>query len=147
MRVRFALVIAGILTMGYASAGALTDPDLAPAGVLSFLAGVLILHDIVWMPALLVVGAVITRLVHRRRRPVVITATISAAGLVVVAFPLVLGFGRPADNPSALPSPYGRNLAVLILVLTVVAVLWRRRADDRKDSERPASDDPGSGDG
>lgn len=147
MRVRFTLVAAGILIMGYAAAGALADPDLAPAGVLSFLAGVLILHDVVWMPALLVVGAAITRFVPRRRRPMVIAATISAAALAIVASPLVLGFGRPADNPSALPLPYGRNLAVLMVVLAGVAMLWRRRAGDREDPERPASDDRGAGDG
>ncbi|MDI6104881.1 hypothetical protein QLQ12_40475 [Actinoplanes sp. NEAU-A12] len=141
MRARGALVVAGILIMGYAAAGALTDPDLAPAGVLLFLAGVLIGHDIIVMPAVLAVGAVIARYVPSRRRPAVIAATVSAAALIFVALPLVLGFGRPADNPSALPSPYGRNLAVVLLVIAAgAAVPPLRRATGRKSFERPGDE-------
>jgi uncharacterized membrane protein SpoIIM required for sporulation len=69
MRTRTALVVAGVLIMGYAAAGALADPGLKAGGVLLFLAGVLIGHDAFWMPAVLAIGAAVTRLVPRRRRP------------------------------------------------------------------------------
>jgi hypothetical protein len=148
MTARRVLVAAGILIMGYAVTGALLDPDLAPAGVLAFLAGALVVHDLIWMPVVLAVGAVLTRLVPPRRRPVVIAATISAAAVTIVALPLVLGFGHPADNPSALPSPYGRNLALVLLgVVAVAALSWRGRAAGRKNSERPGGDDGEAGDG
>jgi MFS family permease len=147
MSLRGALVITGVLIMGYAAAGALTDPDLAPAGVLLFLAGALIGHDFIWMPVVIAVGAVITRFVPRWRRPAVIAATVSAASITVVALPLVLGFGHPADNPSALPLPYGRNLALVLLVIIAVTALWRRRPGGRKKSERPGGDVRASGDG
>ncbi|GGN49248.1 peptidoglycan/LPS O-acetylase OafA/YrhL [Actinoplanes campanulatus] len=147
MKTRTVLAVTGILIMGYAVAGALHDPDLAPAGVLTFLAGVLVVHDVIWMPALLAAGAVITRLVPRRRRPAVIAATICAAAITVVALPLVLGFGRPADNPSALPSAYGRNLIVVLLVVAVAALLRRRPAKGRKNSERPGRNVRGAGHG
>ncbi|GGN74944.1 hypothetical protein GCM10010112_45620 [Actinoplanes lobatus] len=147
MTTRTVLALTGILIMGYAVAGALHDPDLAPSGVLTFLAGVLVVHDVIWMPALLAVGAVITRLVPRRRRPAVIAATICAAAITIVALPLVLGFGRPADNPSALPSAYGRNLVVVLFIVAVAALPRRRRAGGRKNSERPGKDVPGAGDG
>ncbi|MEV4283007.1 hypothetical protein [Actinoplanes xinjiangensis] len=146
MRARGVLVTAGILIMGYAVAGAAADPDVAPAGVLSFLAGVLLVHDLIWMPAVLAVGAAITRLVAPRRRPVVIAATISAAAITVVALPLVLGFGRPADNPSALPSPYGRNLVLVLLAVVAVALLRRRGPAGRKNSERPGEEVREAGD-
>jgi hypothetical protein len=141
VKARVALVVAGVLTMGYAAAGALADPGLNPGGVLIFLAGVLIGHDAVWMLAVLAGGAAVTRLVPRRHRTVVRTAAISAAALTVVAFPLVLGVGRTADNPSALPLPYGRNLTAVLLVIAGVTLLtswWRTgRGRPRKDSERP----------
>jgi MFS family permease len=146
MRIRIMLVVAGVLTMGYAAGGALADPDFTLVGVLLFLAGVLAGHDAVWMLAVLAAGAAITRLVPQRHRPVVRGAAISAAALTFVAFPLVLGVGRTADNPSVLPLPYGRNLALVLLVIaaaTLLTSLWRsRRARSRKESERPGEGSP-----
>lgn len=144
MKTRAALAAAGVLIMAYAVAGALADPDLKPGGVLLFLAGVLIVHDAVWMIAVLAAGAALTRLVPQRHRPAATAAAISAAAVTLVAFPLVLGLGRPADNPSALPLPYGRNLAGVLLLIagaTLLTRLWRTRQDrpaaGRKKSERP----------
>ncbi|WP_329011273.1 hypothetical protein OG271_30175 [Micromonospora rifamycinica] len=149
MRIRVALVAVGTLTMGYAVLGALADPDLSPAGVLLFLAGVVVGHDLVWMVGLLAAGAVLTRFVPRRHRPLARAAAISAAAVTVVALPLVLGFGRSPDNPSALPLPYGRNLAVVLLLVvaaTVLTGLWRDRRrrlrTGGKKSARPGGDGP-----
>lgn len=146
MKIRATLVAAGVLAMGYAAAGALADPDLDPGGVLLFLAGVLIGHDVVWMLAVLAGGAAITRL-PRRHRPAVLVAAISATALTFVALPLVLGVGRTADNPSVLPLPYGRNLSVVLLGIvgaTLVTCWWRTgRGRGRKDSERPGESSPG----
>ncbi|OWV00885.1 hypothetical protein B5D80_27360 [Micromonospora wenchangensis] len=152
MRARVALVAAGALLIGYAVAGALTDPELAPAGVLVFLAGVLVGHDVVWMAGVLTVGALLARFVPRRHRPVVRAGVIGAAALTVVALPLVLGFGRPPDDPSVLPLPYGRNLAVVLLLVaaaTAVACLpvelrHRRRGAGRGGAgARPRAADEG----
>jgi hypothetical protein len=107
---------------------------------------VLIGHDAVWMPIVLVAGAVLTRLVPQRHRVAARIAAITAAAVTVVALPLVLGFGRQADNPSVLPLPYGRNLAVVLLVVagtTLLTRLWRGRSPSRKESERPVADDAG----
>jgi MYXO-CTERM domain-containing protein len=64
--VRGTLLTIGALTMAYAVAGALTAADTHPAGVLIFLVAVLIVHDAVWMPAVLAVVALLAGL--RRRR-------------------------------------------------------------------------------
>ena len=145
MRARAVLVTTGVLVMGFAVVGALTDPDVAPAGVLLFSAGVLAGHDVAWMAVVLTAGAVLTRL-GPRRRTLVRAAAISAATVTVVAVPLVLGFGRPADDPSALPLPYGRNLAVVLAGIAVVTVLGclvpARPAGGRKKSERSGPDGP-----
>ncbi len=151
MRVRAGLIAAGVVVMSYAVAGALADPQLRPAGVLLFLAGVLIAHDLLWMPIVLLTGAALTRLVPRRHRPAARGAAISAAAVTVVAVPLVLGFGRPADNASALPLPYGRNLLLVLLVIlgaTLLSRLRRRRARrGRKDFARPGPGGPDAADG
>ncbi|MFC4066206.1 hypothetical protein [Actinoplanes subglobosus] len=132
--------------MGYAVAGALHDPDVEPAGVLIFLVAVLLAHDLIWMPAVLATGALLARHVPRRHRPAVITAILCAVSVTVVALPLVLGFGRPPDNPSALPLPYPRNLLAVLLALAVAAVLRRWWVANRKDSERPGEPGGRSGD-
>ncbi|MDI5937901.1 MULTISPECIES: hypothetical protein [unclassified Micromonospora] len=158
MRVRSVLVAVGVLLMGYAVVGGSADPDLKPAGVLLFLAGVLAGHDLVWMVVLLAGGAAVARWVPRRHRPVARAAAISAAALTVVAVPLVLGFGRPPDNPSVLPLPYGRNLAAVLLLVAGAALAAGLTADrrhrsaagrgrgrpaaDRKQSERPGGSGP-----
>jgi hypothetical protein len=132
VKTRTTLVAAGVLLTVYAVAGALADPDLTPGGVLIFLAGVLIGHDVVWMAVLLAAGAMITRLVPERRRPVARTAAITAAAVTFVALPLLFSAGHP----------YSRNLVVVLGVIAVVALL----ALSRKKSERPGrtgAGDPG----
>ncbi|MFV2103039.1 hypothetical protein [Micromonospora sp. LOL_024] len=143
MKTRTGLIIGGCLLMAYAVVGALTDSDLAPAGVLLFLTAVLVGHDAVWMAAVLAVGAALTR-VPARNRPAVRIAAITAAAVTVVGLPLALGFGRAADDASVLPLPYGRNLVAVLLVIagaTLLACVLPRRprgaAAVRKKSERP----------
>ncbi len=126
---RAALVVLGALTMGYAVAGALADPDVPALATLRFLAGVLVAHDAVLLPATIGAGALIGRFV-----PAGIRATVRVAGFVtlvlaVVTMPLVLGFGRRPDDPSALPLDYGRGLAVAVLAIWTAsfAVLLTRR--------------------
>jgi hypothetical protein len=137
MKVRIALIGTGVLLMAYAAGGVLADP-----GVPLFLAAVLVGHDLVGMPVVLAVGAAVTRFVPRRHRAAVRVAAISAAAVTVVALPLVLGFGRSPDNPSALPLPYARNLAAVLLAVAAGTLLTRPRRG-RKNSERPG--DGGAG--
>ncbi|MBX7268621.1 hypothetical protein KIF24_23110 [Micromonospora sp. Llam7] len=148
MGTRTVLITGGCLLMAYAVVGALTDSDLAPAGVLLFLAAVLVGHDVVWMAAVLTVGAALTRVPPRYRSTARIAA-VTAAAVTVVGLPLALGFGRSADNPSVLPLPYGRNLVAVLLVIAgatllagVLPVRLRRTATDRKKSERPGGGGP-----
>jgi hypothetical protein len=112
---RAALITAGILVMGYAVVGVLTT---SPLGVPVFLAGVLIGHDFVLMPVVIGVGALIGRFVPAGDRAVVRTAALCSLAVTVVALPLVFGYGRSADNPSALPQDYRWGLA------TVLGVSW-----------------------
>jgi hypothetical protein len=128
MRARPVLVAAGVVLMGYAVAGALTDPGVDPAGVLFFLAGVLVAHDVAWMAVTLAAGAVITGLVPARHRAVARAAAISAAAVTVVALPLVPGLGRSVS----------RDLAVVLLLVAVAAAL----SAVRKKSERPGEGSP-----
>jgi hypothetical protein len=139
MRIRIALVAVGSVLIAYAMTGILIDDAADPVGVAVFLVAVLIGHDLLWMPAVLATGFLITRLVPARQRNGVRIAALIGAAVVVVALPLALGLGRTADNPSALPLHYGRHLGLILLVVGVVPAV---RAVLRKKSERPRGGGP-----
>jgi hypothetical protein len=66
---RRALVAVGVLVMVFAVAGALTDDDVRRFGVLVFLVGVLLWHDLLVMPLVIAVAGLIGRAAARRSRP------------------------------------------------------------------------------
>lgn len=115
---RWLLGALGLSAMAYALLGAVTDPDVTPLRHTGFLVTVLVLHDGALLPAVIAVGALVHRAVAPPYRAVVQAALIASAAVTLVALPLVLGYGRIADNPSALPGDYGRG------VLAVLAVVW-----------------------
>lgn len=111
----------GAAVMAYAVVGALADPDVK-FGALFFLAGALVVHDGLLLPLTIGAGILLGRVLPRRVLPQVRAAFVVSLAVTVVAFPLVLGRGRAADNPSLLPLHYGRGL------LEVLAVVWATAA-------------------
>ncbi|MCP9947664.1 hypothetical protein [Actinomadura madurae] len=87
----------------------------------AWFAGAAILHDGVLVPAVLAAGLV-TGLLPARFRRVVRAALVVAACVTAVALPLVLGYGRRAEEPSRLPLPYERNLLIVLGAIAAVAV-------------------------
>lgn len=94
--------------------------DVPAARWAAWFAGAAVLHDGVLVPAVLAAGLATGRLPAPYRR-VVRAALVIAACVTAVAIPLVLGYGRRADEPSRLPLPYGRNLAIVLAAITVIA--------------------------
>ena len=138
--VRRTLIAIGTLGMAYAVLGAFTDPDVR-GGVLVFLIGVLIAHDGILVPLTIGLGAVIGRFVPLRIRAVVRAALVVGLAVTVVAFPLVLGRGRAADNPSLLPLHYGWGLIEIygvIALTTAAAIAVRARRERRARRSAPA---------
>lgn len=113
------LIVAGSLMMVYALAGAAADLGGKAGGVVVFLIAVLVAHDAIWLPLVLLAGTLLNRLVPARHRGPVRVAAIVAAALTAAALPLTLGLGRTPGNPSALPLAYGRNLALVLLALAL----------------------------
>lgn len=62
------LVAVGAVLMAYAIVGALTDADADPIGMVVFLVGVLVGHDLLWMPAVLAMVVLIRKGFARPRR-------------------------------------------------------------------------------
>jgi hypothetical protein len=130
MKTRVALVAVGAVLIAYAMVGVLADADAEPIGMLVFLLAVLVGHDLLWMPVALAAGLLIARAGTGVR-----IAALVAASVGVVGLPLVLGAGRPADNPSVLPLHYGRRLVLILLVVAAVpagAAIRKRFARSRR---------------
>jgi hypothetical protein len=135
--VRAALIAAGVLVMGYAVVSALADPDVPPAGVVAFLAAVLVGHDAVLLPLVLAAGALIGRYVPSGARVAVRVAALCSLAVTVVAVPLIVVSGRR----------YGYGLAAVLLVIWMVAAVAAPAARRiRKGLERP-TEGRGSGSG
>ncbi|MET9958285.1 hypothetical protein ABZ128_04235 [Streptomyces sp. NPDC006326] len=116
----------GLVLIGLGAWLVAAEPD--PPGVLVWLAGALVLHDGILAPLVLAVGLL---LVGRRQRGLLRGALLAAGSVVLVTLPLLVRPGAP-PNPSALPLPYGRNLAIVLGVVAGVTgalYLVRRRKD------------------
>jgi len=140
---RRCLIAIGAVIMTYAVFGAFTDADVN-FGALIFLIGALIAHDALLLPLTIAAGVLVRRFVPRRFRALVRAALVISLAVTIVAFPLVLGRGRAADNASLLPLHYGRGLLeiyALIGTTAAVAAMMQAWRDRRR---RTAPPDPES---
>jgi hypothetical protein len=110
---RLLLGALGVATIGYALLAAAADPDVTSGRHTLFLLAVLALHDALLMPAFLLIGALVHHAAAGPSRAIIQAALIATAAVTLVALPLVLGYGRAADNPSALPRDYPAGLALV----------------------------------
>jgi hypothetical protein len=75
--------------------------------------GSALVHDALIAPVVFALAFTIVRLVPARVRPFLRTGLILSAAVLVVAFPVIAGPGKPG-NPSALPRNYPAGLAVIL---------------------------------
>ena len=137
---RRVLIVLGTLVMAYALLGAAVDDEVDRLGVVVFLIAVLLLHDAVFMPLVLAAGALIRRTVPARWLATARTAAVVDLAVIVVALPLVLGFGRTADNPSVLPRPYASGLLLTLVLTTVTVVACRKKIERSRERRRGRPD-------
>ncbi|HTJ38539.1 MAG TPA: hypothetical protein VL738_35355 [Dactylosporangium sp.] len=133
---RALLAAAGLALIAYGVSGWLDAPAAELRGRLVFAAAALVAHDFVVVPLVLAAGALLARLVPAPARGPARAGLVVAAAVSAVALPFVIGAGRIADNPSAFPQHYGRNLLILLALVAAVAALpalppaarrlWRR---------------------
>ncbi|MFB4274346.1 hypothetical protein ACBJ59_03550 [Nonomuraea sp. MTCD27] len=113
--------------LGHAAGGGLVVLGLAglvmetdPVGWALWFGLLLVAHDAVLMPAILLVGLVAGRL-----GPVPRAALIVAGAVTLATLPTVLALGRRADNPSILPLDYFRNLLLVLAAIGLTALVSR----------------------
>ena len=140
---RRCLAAIGALVMTYAVIGALTDADVK-IGALIFLIGVLVAHDGLLLPLTIGIGILVGRYAPRRHRALATAALVVSLAVTIVAFPLVLGRGRTADNPSLLPLHYGRGLLETYAIIWTTAAVAGAVQARRHRRRQPAPPDPES---
>ncbi len=129
MRVaRASFITLGLLAVAYAVVTAVASPDFKPIGQLVFLAAVLIAHDGILLPVAIGVGLLAARFIaNRRARSIVYLALFASVVVTLFALPFLLGRGRRADIPSALPRDYPAGWLIclgIIWAVAVLALLW-----------------------
>ena len=137
--VRIVLVAAGVAMMTFAVVGALTSPDITLSRHLIFLVGALLLHDALLGPVFIAVGVLVHRTVRPPYRAIVQGALIATAAVTFVALPFMLGYGRIADNPSALPRNYVGGYAIVVGAIWLGAAALIARRELRKRPRTPTS--------
>ena len=117
------VIVAGWGVMVVAVVGAIGDEALrAPASWVRWLLGVALVHDLVVIPVVVAVGWLVARWVPAPWRVPLRTGLIVGAVVTLAVWPIARRWGARADNPSILPLPVGRNLAIMWVLLAVVVL-------------------------
>jgi hypothetical protein len=114
---RRVFVLAGLGMIAFALFGG-GAASLGTSPYLTFVVRVTVSALFIVLPLVLAVGWLIGKVVPVVARPVVQGACMATALIVGISLPAVLGHGRQADLPSALPRDYATGL------WTVLAVVW-----------------------
>ena len=127
--VAWVAIAGGWSLMGWAVAGVLREADRThPGSWAAWVVGAALVHDLVVLPLVLLVGLVLSGAFPAAWRGPIRAAVTVVAVVGLATWPTVARFGARADNPSILPLPAGRNLAVVAAVVVAVALLggWIR---------------------
>jgi hypothetical protein len=114
---RLALGLGGLAMAGVGAWVLLVDAaSRTPGQVAAWLAGAVVVHDLLLAPAVLLLGLAVRRL--RRVRRALRGALLVGGCVTLVALPPLLRPGEPR-NETVLPLDYGRNLALLLVAVAV----------------------------
>jgi hypothetical protein len=122
--VRGLLVAAGVAMIVFAVGSAAGSSDFTAGRHGLFLVAVVVADDALLIPLFIGVGIVVRRFVPGAYRAYVQGGLIATAAVTAVALPLMLGFGRRADIPSALPRDYVGGFAIVVGAIWLVMGLW-----------------------
>jgi hypothetical protein len=127
---------AGWSVMAYGAWGFISDVG-RPRQTAWWVIGTAVAHDALFAPAVALVGIALVAVLPRWARGPIGCAL--AASVVVLAFsyPLIRHFGRRTDNPSILPLDYPRNVAIVVSLIWVIALLVLARGFRRR-GRRPS---------
>ena len=119
---RVLLALFGVVVMAYGAWGLFLSPHVPHhANLPVWLAASVLAHDIALAPVVFGLCWAGTRLLPARARPWAAGALLSGGAVLVVGLPAVVRRGRDS-NPTVLPLDYGRNILLVLLVVTTAAI-------------------------
>jgi len=104
----------------------------------TWLIGSVVLHDFVFSPAVVGVGALLARVLPARARRYVQAALIAGGLVAVIALPMILRQGSQPRVKAILLRDYSVNLLILLALITATAIalyLVQRVRGDRTPTE------------
>lgn len=130
-RSRYAFYAVGVAMMAWGLRGLLTTASTKPLNWGKFFLGGVIAHDLLFAPVFALVAVLAVGHIPAAYRSYVQAGVLITGLLTLVSLPMVLHPGGRPDDPSTLPLPYGRNLAITLACIwaavLVTAVVDRRR--------------------
>ena len=130
----WAVIASGWVVMGIAVVGAVGDVRIGDLGSwATWVLGAALVHDALLLPVVTALGWLLTRWVPVPYRVPLRTALVVSGIVALTVWPIARRWGARADNPSLLPLPVQRNLAIIVAVLIAVAIAvgavsaWRAR--------------------
>jgi hypothetical protein len=123
-RIRIVLGAAGIALALFGVFRLVTQISFGGLAFLAlWLVGALVLHDGIVSPGVLGLGALISRKVPPRARRYLQGALIAAAAVTVIALPMIYRAHSQPKVKALLEQNFAANLALLVGVIAVVAIL------------------------
>lgn len=133
-----ALGLAAVARGGWLLLG-LDAADLGAA--LVWLAGGVLVHDVLLAPVVALAGVLLARLLPGPERAPVVVGAVVAGTLTLAVLPVLGRFGAKPDDPFLLNRPYLASWLVLVGALTIgcaaAAVVRRRAGMRRRTTGRP----------
>lgn len=117
-------ILLGWAVMVVAVLGASNDGKLGGfTSWATWLVGAALVHDLLVLPIVLATGWLLTRLLPRPWRTPLRIALVVAAVTALTVWPIARRWGARDDNPSILPLPVMRNLAILVAVVLLIGLI------------------------
>jgi hypothetical protein len=110
-----AIGVARLVTTG--GAGRVVDVGL-------WVVGLDVVHDLALAPLATVVALAVVVALPRRLRAPILAGLGASAVVLLVAWPLLRGYGRRADNATILPRDYSAGVTIVLAVIWVLAGVW-----------------------
>jgi len=140
----WATIVVGWVVMIVAVVGVTGDLERDELGSWSrWVVGSALVHDLVVLPLVLGAGWLLTRLAPVPWRVPLRTAAVVAAVVSLTVWPIAQRWGARDDNPSIMPLPVARNLALIVVALFACALVagavaqWRQAAPREERRSEP----------
>lgn len=135
-------LLAGVAIMAFGVHEMLGSGAATPVPSLAvWVVGFAVVHDLVLVPGVLLVGALVARFVPQFARLPVRAGLATSLVVLLVAWPGLRGYGRDTrpDNPTIQTNDYGRATLTVLAAVWAVALLWAAGRSRRGPTEDQSS--------